>query len=83
MRGQERFEVARDDAPFAPKIDCPKLLQLDPVTGARLRHLNEVGNFLHGQQSSREHRAIRVCRLSCLHSGGEPKAIALTYINVR
>jgi hypothetical protein len=64
MRGQERLKIAWDDAPLAPEIDCPKLLQLDPVTDARLRYLNQIRNFLHGQESPRQHRATPVCRPS-------------------
>jgi hypothetical protein len=83
MRGQEDFEVTRDDAPLATEINRPELLQLDPVTDARLRHLNQVRNFLHGEEPSRQHRATPVCRLLCLHSGKELKVLALTYINAR
>ena len=83
MRGQERLEIAWDDAPLAPEINRPELLELDPVTDARLRHLNQFRNLLHCQKSPRQHRATPVCRLPCLHSDKDLTAIALMYINAR
>jgi hypothetical protein len=83
MHGEEGLEVTRDDAPLAPEIDRPQLLELDPMTDARLRHLNQLRNLLHGEESPRQHRVTPVRRLPGPHGRSDRDGIALTCINAR
>ncbi len=77
MHGQKGLKVTWDDAPLAPEINRPELLQLDPVTDARLRDLNKIGNVLHSQESPRQHHATPVCRLCGMHGAREREMPAL------